>query len=108
MESIEIAKHPFVVATVVDPQLKTMADFPPEIRQAAYDYVRELALSAAQQLAIAKAAADTAAAATTAAVPAQPSEIDDQDQAGPSTSVNRQPTVSAAKPLSVSTRHAKQ
>jgi len=42
MTSLSTANHPFVVATVLDPAMKAMADFPDNIRAAAYDNVRAL------------------------------------------------------------------
>jgi len=42
MTSLSTANHPFVVATVLDPAMKAMADFPDNIHAAAYDNVRAL------------------------------------------------------------------
>jgi len=46
MTSLSIAKHPFVVATVLDPAMKSMSDFWDELRAAAYDHVRSLVSAA--------------------------------------------------------------
>ena len=46
MTSLATAKHPFMVATVLDPAMKSMADFPDDIRAAAYDQVRSLVTAA--------------------------------------------------------------
>jgi len=43
MTSVDIAKHPFVVATVLDPEYKGMAQFPDNIRAAAYANVSTMA-----------------------------------------------------------------
>ena len=42
MTSDDTARHPFVVATVLDPAVKAMADFPESLRAAAYAHVRSL------------------------------------------------------------------
>ena len=42
MTSLATAKHPFIVATVLDPAMKAMTDFPDTLRTAAYDHVRSL------------------------------------------------------------------
>jgi len=46
MTSLSTAKHPFVVATVLDPALKSMIDFPDDLRAAAYEHVRSLVSAA--------------------------------------------------------------
>ena len=53
MGSTDIATHPFVVCSVLDPLLKCLTKFPDDIRQAAYGHVRELVLSAASHLVVA-------------------------------------------------------
>jgi len=42
MTSDDTARHPFVVATVLDPAVKAMMDFPESLRAAAYGHVRSL------------------------------------------------------------------
>lgn len=49
--NVDIVRHPFTVATVLDPQLKRLADMPDNIRQAAYGHVSGLVAAAAQELA---------------------------------------------------------
>jgi len=50
MDDVSIAQHPFIVATVLDPQLKRMTDVPEDIRQAAYSFVRNMTATAAKEL----------------------------------------------------------
>jgi len=45
MTSLVTAKHPSVVAYILDPARKSMSDFPDDIRTAAYDHVRSLVTS---------------------------------------------------------------
>jgi hypothetical protein len=42
MESVDNVKHPFVIATVLDPSFKSLAFFPDRVREAAYNHVRSL------------------------------------------------------------------
>ena len=42
MESDDTARHPFVVATVLDPAVKVMTDFPESMPAATYRHVRAL------------------------------------------------------------------
>jgi len=51
IDNVDIVRHPFTVATVLDPQLKRLADMPDNIRQAAYGHVSGLVAAAAQELA---------------------------------------------------------
>jgi len=43
MTSLQVARHPFVIATVLDPEYKAMTHFPDNVRAAAYEFVREQA-----------------------------------------------------------------
>jgi len=46
MTSLPTAKHPFAVATILDPAIKSMSDFPNELWAAAYVHVRSLVSAA--------------------------------------------------------------
>jgi len=74
MDDVSIAEHPFIVATVLDLQLKRITDVPEDIRQAAYSFVRNMAASAAKELHGIQAAAAAEASA------AQPDNDDDATQ----------------------------
>jgi len=50
LDDTSIAKHSFMTATVLDPQLKRLVDVPQDVRSAAYDHVKQLTGVAEQQL----------------------------------------------------------